>query len=129
MSQRSRAQYPVQPHTFVSPSADSRRAVVSYWRKYVHEVLVNRLGGLSLPRKPVIRFTDCSAMTIDVYRGHETTMQQQQGITSKTYQSSPVRFVTVMVLQSQAQHITSSASCNFSWCNSNELQNYLSLVF
>ena len=23
--------YPVQPHTFVSPSADSRRAVVSYW--------------------------------------------------------------------------------------------------
>ena len=32
------------------PSADSRRAVVSYWRKYVHEVLVNRLGGLSLPR-------------------------------------------------------------------------------
>ena len=24
-----------------SPSADSRRAVVYYWRKYVHEVLVN----------------------------------------------------------------------------------------
>ena len=37
--------------TFVSPSADSRREVVSYWRKYVHEVLVNRLGGLSLHRK------------------------------------------------------------------------------
>ena len=33
---------PVWPHTFVSPSAFSRRAVVSYWRKYVHEVLVNR---------------------------------------------------------------------------------------
>ena len=32
-------------------SADSRGVVVSYWRKYVHEVLVNRLGGLSLPRK------------------------------------------------------------------------------
>ena len=30
-------------------SADSRGAVVSYWQKYVHEVLVNRLGGLSLP--------------------------------------------------------------------------------
>ena len=42
--------YPVWQHTFVSPSAFSRRAVVSYWRKYVHEVLVNRLGGLSLPR-------------------------------------------------------------------------------
>ena len=41
--------------TFVSPSAFSRRAVVSYWRKYVHEVLVNRLGGLSLPRKSVVR--------------------------------------------------------------------------
>ena len=35
--------------TFVSPSAFSRRAGVSYWRKYVHEVLVNPLGGLSLP--------------------------------------------------------------------------------
>ena len=34
-----------------SPSADSRGAVVSYWQKYVHEVLVNRLGGLNLPRK------------------------------------------------------------------------------
>ena len=50
--------YPVWQHTFVSPSAFSRRAVVSYWRKYVHEVLVNRLGGLSLPRKSVVRLTD-----------------------------------------------------------------------
>ena len=33
---------PVRPHTFVSPSADSRRTDVSYWRNYVHEVLVNR---------------------------------------------------------------------------------------
>ena len=40
---------------FRSPSAFSRRAVVSYWRKYVHEVLVNRLGGLSLPRKSVVK--------------------------------------------------------------------------
>ena len=39
----------------VFPSADSRRAVVSYWQKYVQEVLVNRLGGLSLPRKKVVR--------------------------------------------------------------------------
>ena len=28
-------------------------AIISYWRKYVHEVLVNRLGGLSLTRKSV----------------------------------------------------------------------------
>ena len=54
---------PVWPHTFVSPSADSRGAVVSYWPKYVHEVLVNRLGGLSLPRKSVVRLTDRPDMT------------------------------------------------------------------
>ena len=65
-------------HTFVSPSAFSRRAVVSYWRKYVHEVLVNRLGGLSLPRKSVVRLTDRPDMTLDVYRGRKTTMQQFQ---------------------------------------------------
>ena len=37
-------------------SADSRRAVVSYWRKNVHSVLVNCLGGL--PRNSVVRVTD-----------------------------------------------------------------------
>ena len=62
----------------VSPSADSRRAVVYNWRKYVHEVLVNRLGGLSLPRKSVVRLTDRPDMTLDVYRGRKTTTQQQQ---------------------------------------------------
>ena len=56
-------------------SAFSRRAVVSYWRKYVHEVLVNRLGGLSLPRKSVVRLTDRPDMTLDVYRGRKTTIQ------------------------------------------------------
>ena len=59
-----------------SPSAFSRRAVVSYWRKYVHEVLVNRLGGLSLPRKSAVRLTDRPDMTLDVYRGRKTIMQQ-----------------------------------------------------
>ena len=68
-------QFPAQ-HTFVSPSAFSRRAVVSYWRKYVHEELVNRLGGLSLPRKSVVRLTDRPDMTLDVYRGRKTTIQQ-----------------------------------------------------
>ena len=38
--------YPVWPHTYVSSSADSRGAVVSYWQKYVNEVLVNCLGSL-----------------------------------------------------------------------------------
>ena len=75
--QGSWVRYPVWQHTFVSPSAFSRRAVVSYWRKYVHEVLVNRLGGLCLPRKSVVRLTDRPDMTLDVYRGRKTTMQQQ----------------------------------------------------
>ena len=55
-----------------------KKSVVSYWRKYVHEVLVNRLGGLSLPRKSVVRLIDRPDMTLDVYRGRKTTMQQQQ---------------------------------------------------
>ena len=72
-SQRSRVRYPVRPHTFLSPSADSSRAVVSFWRKYVNKVLVNRLGGLSLPRKSVSKLTDRPDMTIDVYHGRKTT--------------------------------------------------------
>ena len=49
----------------------------------MHEVLVNRLGGLSLPRKNVIRLTDRPDMTIDVYRGRKTTTQQHIVISSK----------------------------------------------
>ena len=41
----------------------------------MHEVLVNRLGGLSLPRKSVVRLTDRPDMTLAVYRGRKTTMQ------------------------------------------------------
>ena len=43
----------------------------------MHEVLVNRLGGVNLPRKSVIRLTDHPDMT-DFYRGCKTTTQQQQ---------------------------------------------------
>ena len=50
-----------------------KRAVVSYWRRYVHEVLVNCLGGLSLPKKSVVRLNDRPDMTLDVYRGRKTT--------------------------------------------------------
>ena len=38
--------------------------------------MVNRLGGLSLPRKSVVRLTDRPDMTLDVYRGRKTTIQQ-----------------------------------------------------
>ena len=70
--------HPVWQHTFVSPSAFSRRACVSYWQNYVQEPLANRLGGLSLPRKSsVVRLTDRPYMTLDVYRDRKTTIQQQ----------------------------------------------------
>ena len=46
----------------------------------MHEVLVNRLGGLSLPRKSVVRLTDRPDMTLDVYRGRKTTNQQNSQI-------------------------------------------------
>ena len=42
----------------------------------MHEVLVNRLGGLSLPRKSVVRLTDRPDMTLDVYRGRKTTINK-----------------------------------------------------
>ena len=41
----------------------------------MHEVLVNRLGGLSLPRKSVVRLTGRPDMTLDVYRGRKKTIQ------------------------------------------------------
>ena len=65
-SQRSRVRYPVRPHTFVSPSTNSRRPVVSYWRKYVHE-------GLNLSRKSFARLTNRPDMTTDVNRGRKIT--------------------------------------------------------
>ena len=53
----------------------SRQWVNLYLYKYVYEVLVNCLGGLSLPRKSVVRLTDRPDMTLDVYRGRKTTIQ------------------------------------------------------
>ena len=44
----------------------------------MHKVLVNRLGGISLPRKSVVRLTDRPDITLDVYRGRKTTIHQQQ---------------------------------------------------
>ena len=80
-----RVRYLVRPHTFVSPSAESRRVVVSYWRKYVHEVLVYRLGGLSLPRKSVVRLTDRPDMTLHVYRGRKIKTQHRGTVNAYTF--------------------------------------------
>ena len=52
----------------------------------MHEVLVNRLGGLSLPRKSVVRLTDRPDMSLDVYRRRKTTIQQYTTETSKAGQ-------------------------------------------
>ena len=52
------------------PTANSSRAVVSYWQKDVHLVLVNRL--VSLPRNSVVRLTDCLNMTIVVDWDHKS---------------------------------------------------------
>ena len=44
----------------------------------MQEVLVNPLGGLSLPRKSVVGLTDRPDMTMAVYCGHKTTKQEPQ---------------------------------------------------
>ena len=48
----------------------------------MHKALVNRLGGLSLPRKSVVRLTDrpdmASDVTVDVNNKTTTTKKQQQ---------------------------------------------------
>ena len=44
--------------------------------KYMHEVLVNRLGGLSLPRKSVVRLTYPPDMTLDPMDYICTTFQE-----------------------------------------------------
>ena len=65
-------------HRIISKGSVMNILKLNWCTKYVHEVLVNRLGGLSLPRKSVVRLTDRPDMTLDVYRGRKTTMQQQQ---------------------------------------------------
>ena len=64
----------------------------------MHEVLVNRLGGLSLPRKSVVRLTDRPDMTLDVYRGRKTTIQQ--------YNQKSIFFVQQAELLNIARPIT-----------------------
>ena len=68
----------------------------------MHEVLVNRLGGLSLPRKSVVRLTDRPDMTLDVYRGRKTTMQQQYNNSNISLQLFTHNFPALAVLQSLA---------------------------
>ena len=58
------------------PLIHSRRVVVSYKRKYVHELLVNRLFKPA-QEKSVVRWTDRPAMTIAVDLGRKATKQKK----------------------------------------------------
>ena len=51
----------------------------------MHKVLVNHLGSLTLPRKSVVRLTERPDMTLDVYRGRKTTMQQQNQVSAQSH--------------------------------------------
>ena len=59
----------------------------------MHEILFDRLGGLSLPRKSVVRLTDRPDMTLDVYSGRKTTQQQTVGVPQRHPSSLSVRKV------------------------------------
>ena len=63
----------------------------------MYEVLVNRLGGLSLPRKSVVRLTDRPEMTLDVNHERKTTIQQQQlsaiGLTEQDHNKTYTMFI------------------------------------
>ena len=67
----------------------------------MHEILVNRLGGLSLPRKSVVGLTDRPDMSLDVYRGRKTTktttttrvMEQTRKVNGRTYEQTEKRLV------------------------------------
>ena len=72
----------------------------------MHEVLVNRLGSLSLPRKSVVRLTDRPDMTLDVYRGRKTIMQQQQlkeAIRQTDYFFRQTDYHTILSLSSKTE--------------------------
>ena len=76
-------------HSF--PGADSSRAVVNYWWKDVHLVLVNRLG--SLPRNSVVRLTDRLGMTIVVDWDVKPQIVQNKIWTVNAFLMTPRLFV------------------------------------
>ena len=82
----------------------------------MHEVLVNRLGGLSLPRKSVVRLTDRPDMTLDVYPGRKTTIQQQQ---------QPMRFPPLSSVETLGKI---KQSQNYYLAENNHPCNYLATV-
>ena len=82
----------------------------------MHEVLVNRLGGLSLPRKSVVRLTDRPDMTLDVYRGRKTTIQYKYNNFPYHFKKITVRYkkidYTIYVLRQTACLIVNPIKVN-----------------
>ena len=71
----------------------------------MHEVLVNRLGGLSLPRKSVVRLTDRPDMTLDVYRGRKTIMLQQQKHVTRILKYATLQNIKSIYFEIKISHI------------------------
>ena len=69
----------------------------------MHEVLVNRLGGLSLPRKNMVtgRLTDRPDMTLDVYCGRKTTIEYGS---LSSFAKVSVSSLTNVMIKSSAIH-------------------------
>ena len=70
----------------------------------MHGVLVNRLGGLSLPRKSVVRLTDRPDMTLDVYRGRKTT-KQQKSLTATMLTMSSISEIMIILMAIKSNFI------------------------
>ena len=92
--------------SFLLPLSQER-VVVSYWRKYVHEELVNSLGDLSLLSKSVARLTDRPDVTLDAYSGGKTTTASPENAppphafalnTNSSYFPGPISFKLIGML-------------------------------
>ena len=79
----------------------------------MHEELVNRLGGLSLPRKSVVSLTDRLDMTLEDYRGRKTTTKQQQKMKpDKSRPESSVVVLAVIVMFTAQKRLSNKDTVN-----------------
>ena len=79
----------------------------------MHEVLVNRLGGLNLPRKSVVRLIDRPDMTLGVYRGRKSTIQQQQKIRKQPkFQIMILQVSHFVQYDARAERANSTCTCS-----------------
>ena len=83
----------------------------------MHEVLVNHLGGLSLPRKSVVRLTDRPDMTLDVYRGRKTTIQQYSNSSCYLHLNTLFQSVNFVYLSIYSDCVTHKTECYAQKCS------------